>query len=121
MGAVAARIALESQQLKLEPSSNVWAAFYGVWQHGQEEDIARPRCGPSLALRNSAEPVFWPAQAPASLAPQPVEPLTSRCARNERRELKVSTLSAMKGWQRIERSNTMLQRVQSPVRSSKKA
>ena len=75
----------------------------------------------SLALRNSAEPVSWPIQAPASLAPPPLKRLASRCARNKHREVKSSTLSATKGWQRIGRSNTMRQRVRSPERSSEEA
>jgi hypothetical protein len=76
---------------------------------------------PPLALRGSAEPVFWAAQAPASLAPPPVECLASSCARNESREVKVSTVSATKGWQRIGRSNTMRQRAQSSERSPEEA
>ena len=75
----------------------------------------------SQALRTSAEPVSWSIQAPASLAPPPLKRLASRCARNERREVKSSTLSATKGWQRIGRSNTMRQRAQSPACSSKQA
>jgi hypothetical protein len=121
MATVAERTESESQQLKLEASGKVWVACTEVQRHGQEEGIALRGCSPSLALRSSAEPVFWSVQAPATLAPPPVERLASRCARNERREVKSSTVSATKGWQRIERSNTMLQRAQSPKRFSDQA
>ena len=113
--------ALESQPLKFGASSKVWVAFSEVRRHGQEEGIALHGCSPSQALRSSAEPIFWSVQAPASLALPFVQRLASRCARNECREVKVSTVSATKGWQRIERFNTMRQRAQSPVCSSKKA
>ena len=119
MGTVAARTELESQQLKFEASGKVLVAFLEVRQRGQEECIALRGRSTSLALRSSAEPVFWSVRAPASLAPPSAKRLASRCARNERREVKVSTLSALKGWQRIERSNTMRQRAQNPERSSK--
>jgi hypothetical protein len=121
MATFAERTELESQQLKFEPPGKVLVAFLEVRRHGQEEGIALHGCSPSLALRSRAELVFWAAQAPASLAPPPVERLASRCARNERREVKGSTVSATKGWQRIGRSNTMRQRAQSPDRSSKQA
>ena len=118
---VAERTELESQQLKFEAQGKVLVAFLEVRRHGQEEGIALQGCSPSLALRNSAEPVFWSVQAPASLAPPPAKRLTSRCARNERCDSKVSTLPAMKGWRRIGRSNTMFQGVHSPERSSEEA
>ena len=121
MATVAARTELESQQLKLEAPGKVLVAFLEVRRHGQEEGIVLQGCSPSLALRSSAEPVFRSIQAPASLAPPTVKRLASRCARNERREVKVSAVSATKGWQRIERSNTMLQRAQSLERSSEQA
>ena len=121
MGAVAERTELESQQLKSEAPGKVSVAFLEIRRHGQEEGLALQGCSPSLALRSSAEPVCQPAQAPASLAPPTVERLTSRCARNERRQVKISTLPALKGWQRIERSNTMQQRAQSPARHSEEA
>ena len=121
MATVAACTELESQQLKFEAPGKVLVAFLEVRRHGQEEDIALHGCSPSRALRSSAEPVFWSVQAPATLAPPTVKRLTSRCARNERREVKVSTLPALKGWQRIGRSNTMQQRAQSPARSSEEA
>jgi hypothetical protein len=115
------RAELELQQLKFGASSKDWVAFSEVQRHGQEEGIALHGSSPSLALRSSAEPVFSPAQAPASLAPPPVKRLAIRCARNERREVKGSTVSATKGWQRIGRSNTMQRRAQSPARSSEEA
>jgi hypothetical protein len=121
MGTIAARTELESQQLTFEASNEAWVAFSEVRPRGQEEGIALNRCVPSLALRSSAEPVCSAVQAPATLAPPTVKRLASRCARNERREVKVSTVSATKGWQRIERSNTMQQRAQSPERSSDQA
>jgi hypothetical protein len=121
MGTTAARTELESQRLKFEAPSEVWVACMEVRQRGQEEGIALHRRSPWLALRSSAVPVFWPAQAPASLAPPPVQRSASRCARYERREVKVSTVSATKGWQRTGRSNTMQQRAQSPARSSEEA
>ena len=121
MGAVAAGIELKSQRLKFEASSKVWVAFLEVRQHSQEEGITLNWCRPSLALRSSAEPVCRPVQAPAALAPPTMKRFTSRCARNERREVKVSRLPALKGWQRIERSNTMRQRAQSLERSSEQA
>ena len=121
MGTVAARTELESQQLKFKAPGKVLVAFLEVRRHGQEEGLALQGCSPSLALRSSAEPVFWSVQAPASLAPPPAKRLASRCARNERREVKVSTLPAMKRWQRIGRSNTMRQRAQSSERSSEQA
>jgi hypothetical protein len=115
------RTELELQQLKFGASSKLWVAFLEIQRHGQEEGITLHGCSSSLALRSSAEPVFWSVKAPASLAPPLVKRLASRCARNERREVKSSTVSATKGWQRIGRSNTMLQRAQSPERSWKKA
>jgi hypothetical protein len=115
------RTALELQQLKFGASSKARVAFSDVQRHSQKEGIALHGRRPSLALRSSAVPVFSPAQAPASLAPPTVQRLASRCARNERREVKVSTVSATKGWQRIGRSNTMRQRAQSPACSSKQA
>ena len=121
MGTVAARTELKSQQLKFEASGKFLIAFLEVRRHGEEEGLALQGCGPSLAPRRSAEPVFWSVQAPASLAPPPAKLSASRCARNERCDSKVSTLPAMKGWQRIGRSNTMLQRAQSPERSSEEA
>ena len=121
MGAIAEGTELKSQQLKFEASGKVLVAFLEVRRHGQEEGLALQGRRPLLALRSSAEPVCRPAQAPASLAPSTVMRLTSRCARNERRQMKVSTLPALKGWQRIGRSNTMRQRAQSPERSSEEA
>jgi hypothetical protein len=121
MATFAERTELELQQLKFGASSKVWVAFSEVRRHGQEEGVALHGCSPSLALRSSAEPVFSPAQAPASLAPPTVKRSASRCARSERREVKASTVSATKSWQRIGRSNTMLQRAQSPVCSSMQA
>ena len=121
MGTVAARTELESQQLKFEAPGEAWVSLVEVRWQGQKEGIALHRCSPSLALRSSAEPVSLAVQAPASLVPPTVKRLTSRCARNERRESKVSTLPALKGWQRIERSNAMQQRAQSPERSSDEA
>ena len=121
MGTVAERTELKSRQLKFEALGKVLVAFLEVRQRSQKEGIALHRCGTSLALRSSAEPVFWSVRAPASLAPPSAKRLASRCARNERREVKVSTLSALKGWQRIERSNTMQRRAQSPARSSEEA
>ena len=121
MGTVVARTELESQQLKFEAPGKVLVAFLEVRRHGQKEGIALQGCSPPLALRNSAEPIFWSVQAPATLAPPPAKRLTGRCARNECREVKVSTLPAMKVWRRIKRSNTMRQRVQSPERSSEQA
>jgi hypothetical protein len=104
MATVAARIELESQQLKFEAASKVWVAFPEARWHGE---VAPHSCSLSLAQRRSAEPVCWPVQAPASLAPPPVKRLANRCARNERRKVKSSNVSATKGWQRIGRSNTM--------------
>ena len=121
MGTVAARTELKSQQLKFEASEKVLVAFSEVQRHGQEEGLALQGCCPSLALRSSAEPVCRSVQAPASLAPPTVKRFTSRCARNERRQVKVSTLPTLKGWQRIERSNTMQQRAHGPERSSEEA
>ena len=121
MGTVAERTELKSRQLKFEALGKVLVAFLEVRQRSQKEGIALHRCGTSLALRSSAEPVFWSAQAPATLAPPPVKLLTSRCARNERRESKVSIISALKSWQQIGRSNTMRQRAQSLVCSSEEA
>ena len=121
MATFAERTELELQQLKFGASSKVWVAFLEVQQHGQEEGIALQGCSPSLALRSSAEPVCWPVRAPATLAPPTEQRLASRCARNERREVSGSTVSATKGWQRIERSNTMQRRAQSPARSSEEA
>ena len=121
MGTAAACTELELQQLKFGASSKVWVACMEGRRHGQEEGITLHGCSPSLALRSRAEPAFWSAQAPASLAPPPVKRLASRCAGNERCEVKSSTVSAPKGWQRIERSNTMRQRARSPERSSEKA
>ena len=121
MATIAVRIELEAQQLKFEALVKVLVAFLEVRQHSQEECIALRRRSTSLALRSSAEPVFWSAQAPATLAPPPVKLLTSRCARNERRESKVSIISALKSWQQIGRSNTMRQRAQSLVCSSEEA
>ena len=121
MATVVVRAELQWQRLEAEASGKVWIAFLEVPKHGQDEGIALHGCSPSLALRSSAEPAFWSVQAPASLAPPTVKRLTGRCARHECRDWKVSTLSAPKGWQRIERFNTMRQRAQSPVCSSKKA
>jgi hypothetical protein len=121
MGTVEARTELESQQLKFEASGGLASGSSEAWRHGQEEGIALHGCSHSLALRSSAESVFWPVEAPASLAPPSEQRSASGCARSERREVKVSTFSATKGWQRIGRSNTMQQRVQSPERSWKKA
>ena len=121
MGTIAARTELESRQLKFKAPGKVMVAFLEVRRCGQKECITLHWCSPSLALRSSAEPVCRPAQAPASLAPPTVKRLTSRYARNERRQVKVSTLPALKGWQRIGRSNTMRQRAQNPERSSEEA
>ena len=121
MGTIAARSELELQQLKFGASGKVWVACMEVLRYGQEEGIALHGCNSSLALRSSAEQAFWSAQAPAPLAPPSVKRLASRCARNERRQAKSSTASATKGWRRIERSNTMLQRAQSPECSSEEA
>ena len=121
MATTAAHAKLESQQLKFEATGEAWVSLLEARQRGQEESTAFHRCSPSLALRSNAEPVFLSVQAPASLAPPTVERLASRCARNERREVKAPTVSATKGWQRIERSNTMQQRAQSPERSWEKA
>ena len=107
MATVAERTELKSQRLKSEASSEAWVALLEVRRHGQEQGIALHRRSPSLALRSNAEPICWPVQAPASRAPPTVKRLTSRCARNERRNSKVSTLSALKGRQRIGRSNTI--------------
>ena len=121
MGTAAACTELALQQLKFGASSKVWVACMEVRWHGQEKRITLHGCSPSLALRGRAEPAFWSVQAPASLAPPPVKCLASRCAMNERCEVKSSTVSASKGWQRIERSNTMRQQAQSPARSSEEA
>ena len=121
MGTVAECTELESRQLKFEPLSKVLVAILEVRWHSQEEGITLHGCDPSLALRSSAKPACGPVQVPASLAPPTVKRFASRCARAERREWKVSILSALKRWRRIERSNTMLQRAQSPARSSEEA
>ena len=121
MGTIAARTELELRRLKFEAPSKVWVACLEAPWHEREEGIALHRGGPSLALRGSAEPAFWPVQAPASLAPPIVMRLASGCARNVCRQVKGSTVSATKGWQRIGRSNTMQQRAQSPERSSEEA
>ena len=121
MGTVAARTELKSQQLKFEASGKVLVAFLEVRRHGQEEGVALRGCSPSLALRSSAEPVFWSVEAPASLAPPTVKRSASRCARSERHGVKASIVSATKSWQRIGRSNTMRQRAQSLERSSEEA
>ena len=121
MATFAERTELELQPLKFGASNKVWVALWEGRRHGQEEGIALHGCSPSLALRRSAEPGFWSVRAPASLAPPTEQRLASKCARNERREVKISTLSATKGWHRIERSNTMQQRMQSPARSSEEA
>ena len=121
MGTVAACKELELQQLKFRAPSKVWVACLEVRRHGHEEGINLHGCSPSLALRSRAQPAFWSVQAPASLAPPPVKRLASMCARNERREVKSSTVSAPKCWQRIERSNTIRQRARSPERSSEEA
>jgi hypothetical protein len=89
MAAVAARIELRSQQLQFEAASKIWVAFSEARRHGKREEFALHSCSLSLALRSSAEPVCQPVEAPASLAPPTVERLASRCARNERREVKV--------------------------------
>ena len=115
------RAELELQQLKFGASSKDWVAFSEVQRHGQEEGIALHGCSLSLALRSSAEPVFWSVEAPASLATPTLKRSGSRCARSERREMKVSTVSATKSWQGIGRSNTMRQRAQSLERSSEEA
>ena len=115
------RAELELQHLKFGAPSKDCVAFPDAQGHGQEEGIALHGCSPALALRSSAEPVFWSVEAPASLAPPTVKRLASRCSSNERREVKSPTVSASKGWQRIERSNTMRQRAQSPACSSKQA
>ena len=57
MATVAARTELKSQQLKFEASGAAWVSLLEGRQHGQEEHIALYSCGPSLALRSSAEPV----------------------------------------------------------------
>ena len=121
MGKLAVRIELESQQLKFATRGKVLVAFLEFRQRGQEEGIALQGCSPSLALQGSAEPGAWLVEAPASLAPPPVKRLASRCARKERSQVKVSTVPALKGWQRIERPNTMRQRAHSPACSSKQA
>ena len=121
MGTVAARTELELQQLKYGASGKVWVACLEVRRHGHEEGITLQGCSPSPAVRSSAEPVRCAVKAPASLGPPPVKRLASRCAKYERREVKGSTVSATKGWQRIERSNTMLQRAPGPERSSDQA
>jgi hypothetical protein len=95
------RAELELQQLKFGVSSKDWVAFSEVQRHGQEEGIAPHGCSLSLALRSSAEPVFWSVEAPASLAPPTVKRSASGCARSERREVKSSTVSVTKGWQGI--------------------
>ena len=100
MATFAERTELELQLLKFGASSKDWVAFSEVQRHSQEEGIALHGYSPSLALRSSAEPVCWAAQAPASLAPPPVKRLASRCATYERREVKGSTVSATKSWQR---------------------
>jgi hypothetical protein len=120
MGTIAARTELESQQLKFEPPGKVMVAFLEVRPRGREEGSALHGCSPSLALRSSAEPVCWSVEAPASLAPPTVNRSANSCARYERREVKVSTVSATKGWRRIGRSNTM-QQAQNPERSSEQA
>jgi hypothetical protein len=107
MGTFAERTELELQQLKFGTASKDWVAFSEVQRHGQEEGIALHGSSPSLALRGSAEPAFSPAQAPTSLAPPTVKRLASRCARCEARKVKGLNVSDTKGWQRIERSNTM--------------
>ena len=109
MAKAAARTELRSQPVKSEASGKVWVAFHEVWWYDHGEGVALHQGSPSLALRGSAEPVFWSVQAPATLAPPPAKRLTSRCARNERREVRVSTVSVTKSWQRIGRSNTMRQ------------
>ena len=121
MGTVAACNELQLQQLKFRASSKVWVACMEVRRHGQEEGITLQGCSPSLALRSRAELALWSVRAPASLAPPPAKRLASRCARTERRDVKSSTLSARKGWQRIERCNTIQQQAQSPERSSEEA
>ena len=121
MATFAERTELEAQQLKFGASSKDWGAFSEVQRHGHEDGIALHGGSPALALRRSAEPVCWAVKAPASLAPRTVKRLASRCARNERRISKVSTLPATKSWPRIERSNTMRQGAQSPERSSEEA
>ena len=59
MGTIAARSELELQQLKSEAPGKALAAFSEVRWHGREEDITLHSSSPSLALRGSAEPVFW--------------------------------------------------------------
>ena len=121
MATFAERTELELQQLKFGAPSKDCVAFPDVQMHGQEEGIALHWCGSAPALHSSAEPIFWSVEAPASLAPPTVKRSASRCARSARRDVKVSTFSVTKSWQRIGRSNTMLQRAQSPERSSKQA
>ena len=121
MATVAEHTELELQRLKFGTFSKDCVTFSEDRRNGQEEGIALHRCSPPLALRSGAEPVFSHAQAPASLAPPTVKRSASRCARYERREVKVSTFSATKVWQRIGRSTTMRQRAQSPACSSKQA
>jgi hypothetical protein len=118
MPTVAARIELELQLLKFGALVKVWVACSEVQRQAKEERTTLHRPSPPLELRSSAEPVFWPVQAPATLAAPPVKRSASRCARYGRREVKSSTVSATKGWKRIRRSNTMRQRAQSPERSS---
>ena len=115
------RAELELQQLKFGASSKGWVAFSEVQRRGKEEGIALHGCSPALALRSSAEPVFWSVEAPASLAPPTVKRSASRCATSERCEVKGSTVSATKSWQGIGRSNTMRQPSQSLERSSEEA
>jgi hypothetical protein len=86
MAAFAERTELESQQLKFEASGRVWVACTEARRHGQEESIP---LSPSLALRSSAAPALWSVQAPASLALPFVQRLASKCARNERHEVRV--------------------------------
>ena len=120
MGTVAARSELELQRLKFGASGKVWVTRLEA-RRSSQEGIALHACSSSLALRGSAEPAFWSIQAPAPLAPPAVKRLASRCARNERREVESSTVSAAKRWRQIGRSNTMLQRAQSPECSSEEA
>jgi hypothetical protein len=89
MGTIAARTELESKQLKSGASSKVCFACLEVRRHRKEECFTLHWRSPSLALHGSAEPVFWPVQAPASLAPPPVKRSASGCGRNERREVRV--------------------------------
>jgi hypothetical protein len=116
------RTELELQGLKFGAPSKLWVACLGssaAWPGRRHRSLLG--CSHSLALRSSAELVCWAVKAPASLAPPPVKHLASTCARYERREVKGSTVSATKSWQRTGRSNTMLQRAQSPERSWRKA